>query len=53
MDKIEGQGWIAGNLAIRISKVLNEDAEKIGDWERKEGNLFNETVDLVLSPFVS
>jgi hypothetical protein len=40
--------WIAGNLAIRITRGLNADPDKTGDPEKTEENLFNETMDSVL-----
>jgi hypothetical protein len=43
--------WIAGNLTIRITKVLNADAEKIGDPERIEGNLLKGLISSALDPF--
>jgi hypothetical protein len=43
-ERIEGQVWIAGNLMIRITKVLNAEAEKIGDPEKTEGNLFERAI---------
>ncbi len=43
-EKIEGQVWIAGNLMIRNTKVLNADVEKIGDPEKTEGNLLEEAI---------
>lgn len=43
--------WTAGNLAIRITKVLDADADKTGDPEKTEGNLLNETMDSALGFF--
>jgi hypothetical protein len=40
--------WIAGNLTIRITKVLNADADKTGELEKTEGNPFNGTIEIFL-----
>jgi len=47
-EKIEGQLWIAENLTIRITKVLDADADKTGGLGRTEGNLLNEAMDSAL-----
>jgi hypothetical protein len=47
-EKIEGQVWIAGNLMIRNTKVLNADPGKTGDPAKTEENLFNGTMDSAL-----
>jgi len=52
LERIEGQVWIAGNLTIRITKLLNTDAGKTEDPEKTEGNLFNGTMDSGLGSFV-
>jgi hypothetical protein len=44
LERIGGQVWTAGNLAIRITKVLNTDAGETGDQEKTEGNLFKGTM---------
>ncbi len=44
--------WIAGNLAIRITKVLNVDAGETGELEKTEGNLFKGTISSVRGSFV-
>ncbi len=44
--------WTAGNLAIRITKVLDADADKTGDPEKTEGNLFKGTISSVRGSFV-
>jgi hypothetical protein len=48
LERIGGQVWTAGNLAIRITKVLNTDADKTGGLGRTEGNLLNEAMDSAL-----
>ena len=39
-ERIEGQAWIAGNLTIQITKVLNAEVAEKGDLEKTEGNPF-------------
>ena len=51
LEKIEGPVWIAGNLTIRITKVLNADAGKTGDPAKTGENLFNGTMDSALGSF--
>jgi hypothetical protein len=43
--------WIAGNLTIRNTKVLNTDADKTGEPKKTEENLLNETMDSALGFF--
>jgi len=43
--------WIAGKLAIRITKALNADVGKTGDLEKKEGNLLKGAISSALDPF--
>jgi hypothetical protein len=31
--------WFVGNLTNRITKPLNADAEEIGGWEWREGDI--------------
>lgn len=38
MEKIEGEGLIEGSLTIRITKVLNAEAGKTEDLQKREGN---------------
>jgi hypothetical protein len=45
--------WIAGNLTIRITRVLNADADKTGGLEKTEGNQFDGIMDSVLGSFSS
>jgi hypothetical protein len=47
-EGIEGQVWIAGNLTIHITKVLNAEVAEKGDLEKTEGNLFNGGIDSAL-----
>jgi hypothetical protein len=48
LERIGGQVWTAGNLAIRITKVLDADADKTGDPEKTEGNQFDGIMDSAL-----
>ncbi len=45
-EKIGGQVWTEGNLRLQILKFLNTEVEKIGDLEKREGNLPKEPEDL-------
>ncbi len=38
--------WTEGNVRIQILKVLNTEVEKIGDLEKREGDLPKEPKDL-------
>ena len=38
--------WPVGNLRFQILKFLNTEVEKIGDLEKREGDLLKEPEDL-------
>ena len=38
--------WTVGNLRFQILKFLNTEVEKIGDLEKREGDLLKEPEDL-------
>ena len=46
-EKIGGQVWTEGNVRMQIIKSLNTEVEKIGDLEKREGDLPKEPEDLI------
>jgi hypothetical protein len=42
--KIEGRVQIAGDLTTLNTKVLNADADKTGELQRREGSLFKRAI---------
>ena len=45
-EKIGGQVWTEGNVRMQIIKFLNTEVKKIGDLEKREGDLPKEPKDL-------